>query len=97
MNADPTTPGTLAHLRWHKDDSPAALARYGKRFITHAFLHPHEVTDGEIGRENADRRATARRDLHAGHLHEPQPRTHLDGDGLRRGGEGDVVTSHHAS
>ena len=91
MNVDPTTPGTLAHLRWHKDDSPAALARYEARFITHAFLHPYEVTDGELGRENAERRAALRRGMNAGHTREPQPRTFHDSEGLSRSSSASVL------
>lgn len=82
---DPTVLGTLAYFRWHKDDSPAALARYESRFITHAFLHPYEVTDGELERRNSDARAHARQQLGAGHLHEPQARLMDDHEGLSIG------------
>ena len=88
MTFDPTIPGTRAYARWHKDDSPAALEEYESRFITHAFLHPHEVVDRELGTDNADLRAAARRLLGAGHLRERQPRMFGDGDGLRGYGEG---------
>jgi hypothetical protein len=82
MNADPTIPGTRAHARWHKDDSPGALAQYESRFITHAFLHPHEVVDAELHRDDAGARATARRLQNAGHTREPQARTFRNSEGL---------------
>ena len=42
----------------------------------------------ELGTDNADLRAAARRLLGAGHLRERQPRMFGDGDGLRGYGEG---------
>ncbi len=93
MTLDPTTPGTLAHDRWHKDDSADALARYEARFTTCEYTHPHEVVDAELSPKVAAIRAANRRGsddpvlrrqrpASVGRVREPQHRTYGDDEGL---------------
>ena len=79
---DPTTPGTRAHLRWHKDDSPAALAAYEREFLTHLVTHDYEVVDVELTAPGITTRARARKAIGAGHTHEMQPPTFRNHEGL---------------
>jgi hypothetical protein len=84
LNLDPTTPGTLAHDRWHKDDDARALARYEAYFTTSEYTHPHEVVDSELPNGGATRADARRAADGVGRVREPQHRTYENDEGLRR-------------
>jgi hypothetical protein len=98
LNLDPTTPGTLAHARWHKDDDARSLARYEAYFTTSEYTHPYEVVDSELSSGDAALRASDRRGSDdpalrrmrpdgVGRVREPQHRTYENDEGLAKDDE----------
>jgi len=106
MTPEPQNLSPTAYLRWHKDDSDAAMTRYDAQFPqTGRFLHPHEVVDVELDHHDSDERTRRRRyghteegkSLAVGRTREPQARTYSDRGGLRPEGDriplGDLADS----